>query len=80
MADRVESLTATEGPADVHAGERSSRVDASNALELVALRGRDVIGVRHLMVGGRASVGGGADAMARVSMKDFGGQASSSEK
>jgi hypothetical protein len=36
------------------------------ALELVALRGRDVVGVRHVLDGGRATLGTGEDAIVRV--------------
>jgi hypothetical protein len=44
------------------------------ALELLALRGKDVVGVRHLHEGGTAWVGPVADTMARLSMREFGGQ------
>jgi hypothetical protein len=44
------------------------------ALELVAMRGKDVVGVRHLHDGGTAWVGNVAETMARVSMREFGGQ------
>src|SRR5262245_30272816 len=43
------------------------------ALELVATRGKDVVGVRHVLDGGRAWVGNVADAIARVSSRDLGG-------
>jgi len=43
------------------------------ALELVAMRGRDVIAVRHLLEGGTAWVGNVTDAIARISMNEFGG-------
>jgi hypothetical protein len=43
------------------------------ALELVAVRGKDVVGVRHLVDGGRAWVGPVADALARVPARDLGG-------
>jgi hypothetical protein len=43
------------------------------ALELVAMRGKDVVGVRHLVDGGRAWVGPVADALARVPARDLGG-------
>ena len=38
------------------------------ALELVALRGRDVIGVRHLLEGARACLGTGPSAFVRTSV------------
>ncbi|MFT3768521.1 MAG: hypothetical protein QM820_24000 [Minicystis sp.] len=43
------------------------------ALELVAMRGKDVIGVRHLRDGGTAWVGSVSDAIARVPSRDLGG-------
>jgi len=43
------------------------------ALELVAMRGKDVVGVRHLQDGGSAWVGNVAETMARVSMREYGG-------
>lgn len=42
------------------------------ALELVAMRGRDVIGVRHLLEGARATIGRGPDAFARISIGEAG--------
>lgn len=42
------------------------------ALELVAMRGKDVLGVRHLL-DGRAYVGSGSDAVARIPTADLGG-------
>ncbi len=44
------------------------------ALELVAMRGKDVVGVRHLHDGGTAWVGNVAETMARLPMREFGGQ------
>jgi hypothetical protein len=44
------------------------------ALELVSMRGKDVLGVRHVQEGGTAWVGNVADTMARVSMREYGGQ------
>ena len=43
------------------------------ALELVATRGKDVVGVRHVLDGGRAWVGNVADAIARVPARELGG-------
>lgn len=40
------------------------------ALELVAVRGKDVVGVRHLVDGGRATMGAGADAIVRLADTD----------
>jgi hypothetical protein len=43
------------------------------ALELVATRGKDVVGVRHVLDGGRVWVGNVADAIARVPSREIGG-------
>lgn len=42
-------------------------------LELVAMRGKDVVGVRHLVNGTNAWIGNHADTIARLSMVEFGG-------
>jgi hypothetical protein len=52
------------------AGRSRSRL----ALELVAMRGKDVVGVRHLQEGGTAWIGNAADTLARVSLREIGGQ------
>src|SRR5262249_46888645 len=70
----VEDAPATDAVADAPAGDRrTSRIETKSALELVAMRGRDVIGVRHLMEGGRALLGSGPEAIARMSTKELGG-------
>jgi hypothetical protein len=43
------------------------------ALELVAVRGVEVVGVRHLLAGARAWIGTPSDAIAHISMDPFGG-------
>lgn len=43
------------------------------ALEIVATRGRDVIGVRHLLDGGTCWVGAAQSSIANISMREFGG-------
>src|SRR5512132_228941 len=85
MANSVEDAPATELPADAVTQEwagndkdergraRASSVETKSALELVAMRGRDVIGVRHLLEGGRAFLGSGPEAIARMPTKDLGG-------
>jgi hypothetical protein len=45
------------------------------ALELVAMRGKDVVGVRHLHEGGSAWIGNTAETIARVPMREYGGHA-----
>jgi hypothetical protein len=55
-------------------GSSGKNVETRQALELIAVRGRDVIGVRHLLEGGTAWVGNVSDALARIQMKELGGQ------
>lgn len=55
-------------------GKNGSEAQTRTALELVAVRGRDVLGVRHLLEGGTAWVGNVNDALARIQLKEFGGQ------
>jgi hypothetical protein len=55
-------------------GSNGKGVETRQALELVAVRGRDVLGVRHLVEGGTAWVGNVSDALARIQLKEFGGQ------
>jgi hypothetical protein len=43
------------------------------SLELVAMRGKDVVGVRHLHEGGTAWIGNGPDSIARVPLREHGG-------
>lgn len=73
MARRLERASTPDG-----AGEgRSRRIfdrSLSKALELVAMRGADVIHVRHLLPGGRAWIGSTGETIARVPMSEFGGQ------
>jgi hypothetical protein len=57
-----------------HTGEKARACSRKRALELVAMRGREVIGVRHLIEGGTAWVGDVREALARIPMKALGGQ------
>lgn len=50
------------------------KAETRQALELVAVRGRDVLGVRRLLEGGTAWVGNVSDALAHIQLKEFGGQ------
>jgi hypothetical protein len=65
-------------PAKPPAGEAGSgpatKPRGRLALELVAMRGKDVVGVRHLHDGGTAWVGNVAETLARLPMREFGGQ------
>lgn len=55
-------------------GKKGHEAQTRPALELVAVRGRDVLGVRHLLEGGTAWVGNVTDTLARIQLKEFGGQ------
>jgi hypothetical protein len=61
-------------PAAEAGGSSAKRPRGRLALELVAMRGKDVVGVRHLQEGGTAWVGNVADPLARVPLRDLGGQ------
>ncbi len=54
-------------------GGSAKRARGRLALELVAMRGKDVVGVRHVQEGGTAWVGNVTDTIARVPMREFGG-------
>lgn len=72
MSERMKRAPAAESPREAKSGKRSAR--SHKALELVALRGKDVIGVRHLLEGGQAWIGEVAEALVRVPMAGFGGR------
>jgi len=55
--------------------DKALRRNSVPALEIVATRGNDVIGVRHLLEGGVCWVGSAQSSIANVSMRDFGGRA-----
>jgi hypothetical protein len=55
--------------------DKASRLASTRALEIVAMRGRDVIGVRHLLEGGTCWVGPAQLSIAYIPMTDFGGAA-----
>jgi hypothetical protein len=63
--------TARPAEADRGAGKRPR---GRLALELMAVRGKDVVGARHVLDGGTAWIGDVSDAIARVPMGPFGGQ------
>ena len=63
------STPKSDGP-----GGTGKREETRQALELVAVRGRDVLGVRHLVEGGTAWIGNVSDALVRLQLDDFGGQ------
>src|SRR5262245_37964167 len=68
-----ELVTAKHSAAEA-GGASARRSRGRLALELVAMRGKDVVGVRHLQEGGTAWVGNVGETIARVSMREFGGQ------
>lgn len=53
--------------------ERPARVGSLRALEVVATRGADVLGVRHLLEGGACWVGPAQSSIANIPMSDYGG-------
>jgi hypothetical protein len=73
MSELVGSAPAKQAAPESGSGA-ARRPRGRLALELVAVRGKDVVGVRHLHEGGTAWVGNVAETMARVSMRELGGQ------
>ena len=73
MSDLVRTAHATAEQSD-RPGDTGKRVETRQALELVAMRGRDVLGVRHLVEGGTAWVGNVDDTLARIPLEEFGGR------
>src|SRR5215468_10665320 len=74
MSEVVGSVPAKQAAADAGSGA-TRRPRGRLALELVAMRGKDVIGVRHLHEGGSAWVGNTAETIARVPLREYGGHA-----
>jgi hypothetical protein len=72
MSERAGNLGPKQ-PETASAAGAGRRARTRLALELVALRGKDVIGVRHLRDGGSAWVGNVGDALARIPTRDLGG-------
>lgn len=73
MSELVGSVPARQAAAEAGSGV-VKKPRGRLALELVAMRGKDVVGVRHLHEGGSAWVGHVNDTMVRLSMREFGGQ------
>jgi hypothetical protein len=73
MSELLGSASARQAEAEAGVGS-ARRPRGRLALELVAMRGKDVVGVRHLIDGGTAWVGNVAEAIARISMREYGGQ------
>ena len=73
MSEQVRTAHAEAPPSD-RPGSAGKYIETRQALELVAVRGRDVLGVRHLLEGGTAWVGDVTDALARIQLEEFGGR------
>ncbi len=73
MSELVRTAHASAPKSD-RPGSTGKREETRQALELVAVRGRDVLGVRHLVEGGTAWIGNVSDALVRLQLDDFGGQ------
>jgi len=73
MSELVGSVPAKQ-PAAESGSCGARRPHGRLALELVAMRGKDVVGVRHLLDGGTAWVGNATETIARMSMREYGGQ------
>jgi hypothetical protein len=73
MSELLGGLPANQATLPAAAGA-AKRPGGRLALELVAMRGKDVVGVRHLDEGGTAWIGNNAETLARVSVRDYGGQ------
>jgi hypothetical protein len=73
MSEPVDRVLAKNGEAEP-APSTGRRTRGRVALELVAMRGKDVLGVRHLVDGGTAWIGNVSESLARLSMREFGGQ------
>ncbi|MDI1429750.1 hypothetical protein [Polyangium sorediatum] len=67
FASRTEGEKTSEGR-DVEAAD-----GAHKALELVALRGTEVLGVRHVLDGGVCWIGQAPESIARIPMTEYGG-------
>jgi len=74
MAKDLGGASRTDGPVGGPSRETPTSMGAFRALELVAIRGPDVLGVRHLLEGGECWLGSGEDLLARIPMGDYGGQ------
>ena len=73
MSEPVGSVPAKQSEAEAGA-QTGRRARGRMALELVAMRGKDVLGVRHLVDGGTAWVGNVSESFVRLPMREFGGQ------
>jgi hypothetical protein len=75
MAKNLRSASWTDGQRGGASRGSEESEGACRALELVAMRGADVLGVRHVLEGGRCWVGPSEESIVRIPMGDYGGQA-----
>ncbi len=75
MSKQVGGVSWSQGQRDRASYERSAADASLRALELVATRGADVLGVRHVLDGGECWVGPAHSSIAKISMAEFGGAA-----
>lgn len=73
MSELVKSVPVADDLIETEVQNAGKKPRTRKVLELVAMRGKEVVGVRHLLEGGTAWVGNANDAIARLSMKEFGG-------
>ncbi len=76
MRKQVGGVSRSPGRPDKVSCDKTARVPSTRALEIVATRGRDVIGVRHLLDGGSCWVGPAQTSIVNIPMTEFGGAAS----
>jgi hypothetical protein len=76
MRKQVGSASRSPGRQHKASCERPYRGPTLRALEIVATRGADVLGVRHLLEGGACWVGPAQSTIANIPMTDYGGGAS----
>src|SRR6185503_9767458 len=74
MSEVQRTAPAKDAPAAQKVGRPGGRAGERKALELIATRGREVIGVRHLLEGKTARIGDVREALARVPMNELGGR------
>jgi hypothetical protein len=72
MSELVRTAHASTPQSD-KPGSTGKREETRQALELVAVRGRDVLGVRRLVEGGTAWIGDVSDALVRLPLDELGG-------
>lgn len=75
MSSEVQRTAPVAAMAERRVGRPGDPARQRKALELIATRGREVIGVRHLVQGGTARIGDVREALARVPMNEVGGRA-----